>query len=117
MWLLISYIALYVAFPLACYLFFAKRRRAAGEDTPETEPDYGGEIATTFRTLARKLKGAGEYPLCADALFLASKAEGGELPLYAAAYALQLIAEETTQGEAVRTAAAELYELNEGAGE
>lgn len=118
MWLLISYIALYVAFPLVCYLFFAKRRRAARENTPETEPDYGGEIAEVFRTLSRRLKGAGEISLAADALFLAEKAEGGEVTLYVAAYALNLISEETQGGrDAVRQAARSLWDLNEGAGE
>ena len=112
--LLIAYLLIFVVLPIGCY--FAHKQSKAPQ-TEDAAPDYGGEIAETFRTLARKLKGAGELPLYNDALFLASKAEGGELPLYAAAYALQLIAEETTQGEAVRTAAATLYELNEGAGE
>ena len=113
--LIIAYLLIFVVLPIGCYFAHKQSKATQTEDTPE--PDYGGEIADTFRTLARKLKGAGELPLYNDALFLASKAEGGELPLYAAAYALQLIAEETTQGEAVRTAAATLYELNEGAGE
>lgn len=112
--LIIAYLLIFIVLPIGCYFAIKQSKATQTEDTPE--PDYGGEIADTFRTLARKLKGAGEYPLCADALFLASKAEGGELPLYAAAYALQLIAEETTQGEAVRTAAAALWEINEGIG-
>ena len=111
--LIIAYFLIFIVLPVGAYFAYTPKPAPQTEDTA---PEYGGEIADTFRALARKLKGAGEYPLCADALFLASKAEGGELPLYAAAYALQLIAEETTQGEAVRTAAAELYELNEGIG-